>query len=165
MKRTKRIVMWFLLMFTLAGALSYFPTRSRSVDIKSGFKYGEPSNQIEANGDGKFVRTWRGFPATIHETETVKYPGGNYYESTVYEIQQFSLARLVMNLIYWVGLMVALLAPVTIFYRPKPRPRSVDEDQTGKAQGPQNSGVATGVKPTEAETQSRAEPANAHSRH
>lgn len=150
-------MMWFLLMFVVAAALSYFPSRSRSVDIKSGFKYGEPSNQTEAKADGEFVRTWRGFPATIHETETVKYPGGSYYESTVYEIQKFSLTRLITNLIYWVGLMIALLAPITIFYRPKPQPRSNEESQTTETQGVKPHGAGDKVAPTEVKTQSRTE--------
>jgi hypothetical protein len=129
MKRAKKITVLFILTFCLAVALSYFPSRSRTVSITNGFRYGEPANQSEAQADGTFVRNWQGFPVTIRETETVKYPSESYYESTVYEIQHFSTARLIANVIFWVGLMTALLAPITIFYRPKQKAQKLVKNQ------------------------------------
>lgn len=152
MKRMKRVVLWFVIMFALAAVLSYFPSRSRSAEVQKGFRYGEPANQSEAQGNGTFIRTWQGFPLPVKESETVKYPTQTYYESTVYEIQTFSLVRLVINLIFWVGLITALLSPITIFWRPRkktPVTAVAANDASSNEPQPTDTTAASQVNPHE----------------
>ena len=54
----------------------------------------------------------------------MSYERGNY-ESATYDIQRFSVFYAVVNVVFWLGLVAALLAPVTIFYRPQKKPVEV----------------------------------------
>ncbi len=49
------------------------------------------------------------------------YQGQGYYEASMYEIRRFNIGYVIVNIIFWSALFVAVLAPITIFYRPKKR--------------------------------------------
>ena len=98
--------------------LAFVPVRQRTVDVPKGFYYGEATNQAATQDQASFTRKWYGFPATVAEKEVVSYSSGNY-EGATYEIQKFSWFYALVNVIFWIGLVAALLAPITIFYRPK----------------------------------------------
>lgn len=128
MKEFKRATIIFLSFLALVAitsvVLAFVPVRQRQVDVPKGFYYGETTNQVSTQDAAKFTRKWYGFPATVAEKEVVSYARGNY-ESATYDIQRFSIFYAVVNVVFWLGLVAALLAPVTIFYRPQKKPFEV----------------------------------------
>ena len=125
LKRATIIFLSFLVLVTLVSVvLAFVPVRQRQVDVPKGFYYGEATNQVSTQDAAKFTRKWYGFPATVAEKEVVSYARGNY-ESATYDIQRFSAFYAVVNVVFWLGLVAALLAPVTIFYRPQKKPVEV----------------------------------------
>jgi hypothetical protein len=125
LKRATIIFLSFLVLVTLVSVvLAFVPVRQRQVDVPKGFYYGETTNQVSTQDAAKFTRKWYGFPATVAEKEVVSYARGNY-ESATYDIQRFSVFHAVVNVVFWLGLVAALLAPVTIFYRPQKKPVEV----------------------------------------
>ncbi len=128
MKEFKRATIIFLSFLALVAitsvVLAFVPVRQRQVDVPKGFYYGETTNQVSTQDAAKFTRKWYGFPATVAEKEVVSYERGNY-ESATYDIQRFSIFYAVVNVVFWLGLVAALLAPVTIFYRPQKKPFEV----------------------------------------
>lgn len=119
LKRATKLFFVFMLLVAVASVvLAFVPVRQRVIDVPKGFYYGEVTNQAATQAEATFTRKWYGFPATVAEKEVVNYADGNY-ESATYEIQKFSWFYTVVNVIFWMGLMAALLAPVTIFWRPK----------------------------------------------
>ena len=128
MKEFKRATIIFLSFLALVAitsvVLAFVPVRQRQVDVPKGFYYGEATNQVSTQDAAKFTRKWYGFPATVAEKEVVSYARGNY-ESATYDIQRFSIFYAVVNVVFWLGLVAALLAPVTIFYRPQKKPVEV----------------------------------------
>lgn len=128
MKEFKRATIIFLSFLALVAitsvVLAFVPVRQRQVDVPKGFYYGETTNQVSTQDAAKFTRKWYGFPATVAEKEVVSYARGNY-ESATYDIQRFSVFYAVVNVVFWLGLVAALLAPVTIFYRPQKKPVEV----------------------------------------
>ncbi|QQS69242.1 hypothetical protein IPP75_04980 [Candidatus Saccharibacteria bacterium] len=128
MKEFKRATIIFLSFLALVAitsvVLAFVPVRQRQVDVPKGFYYGETTNQVSTQDAAKFTRKWYGFPATVAEKEVVSYARGNY-ESATYDIQRFSIFYAVVNVVFWLGLVAALLAPVTIFYRPQKKPVEV----------------------------------------
>ncbi|QQS18793.1 hypothetical protein IPL68_01850 [Candidatus Saccharibacteria bacterium] len=119
LKRATIIFLTFLLLVAVVSVvLAFVPVRQRQVDVPKGFYYGESVNQVATQDAAKFTRKWYGFPATVAEKEVVSYVRGNY-ESATYDIQRFSVFYAVVNVVFWLGLVAALLAPVTIFYRPQ----------------------------------------------
>ena len=128
MKEFKRATIIFLSFLALVAitsvVLAFVPVRQRQVDVPKGFYYGETTNQVSTQDAAKFTRKWYGFPATVAEKEVVSYARGNY-ESATYDIQRFSAFYAVVNVVFWLGLVAALLAPVTIFYRPQKKPVEV----------------------------------------
>ena len=123
LKRATIIFLSFLVLVTLVSVvLAFVPVRQRQVDVPKGFYYGEATNQVSTQDAAKFTRKWYGFPATVAEKEVVSYARGNY---ATYDIQRFSVFHAVVNVVFWLGLVAALLAPVTIFYRPQKKPVEV----------------------------------------
>ncbi len=127
LKRATVIFLSFMLLIAVTSiVLAFVPVRQRVVDVPKGFYYGEATNQTATQEEATFTRKWYGFPATVAEKEVVNYAAGNY-ESATYEIQRFSWFYAGVNVVFWMGLVAALLAPITIFYRPK---RQIDEAET-----------------------------------
>lgn len=119
LKRATTIFLTFLLVIAVVSVvLAFVPVRKRVIDVPKGFYYGEATNQAFTQAEATFTRKWYGFPATVAEREVVNYAAGNY-ESATYEIQRFSWFYALVNVVFWLGLTAALLAPVTIFWRPK----------------------------------------------
>jgi hypothetical protein len=119
LKRATVIFLSFLFLIAVASVvLAFVPVRQRKVDVPKGFYYGEATNQAATQAEATFTRKWYGFPATVAEKEVVSYTEGNY-ESATYDIQKFSWFYAGVNAVFWMGLVAALLAPLTIFYRPK----------------------------------------------
>ena len=101
LKRATIIFLSFLVLVTLVSVvLAFVPVRQRQVDVPKGFYYGEATNQVSTHARGN-------------------------YESATYDIQRFSAFYAVVNVVFWLGLVAALLAPVTIFYRPQKKPVEV----------------------------------------
>lgn len=138
LKRATEIFLTFILLAAVASVLlAFIPVRQRAVEVPKGFYYGDVTNQAATQADATFTRKWYGFPATVAEKEVVNYTEGSY-ESATYDIQKFSWFYAGANVVFWMGLMAALLAPITIFWRPKKKPETKNE-----------------VKPTEEKTQSQ----------
>lgn len=126
MRKTKHVVILLFMLLVVASVLSVVPSHSRSIGVDETFRYGPPDSQMTTTG-GTYIRQWRGFPATIYEVETVQRDGEGYYESAQYNIQPYNLWLLIANIIFWMALFIALLAPITIFYRPKARSNPSDK--------------------------------------
>jgi hypothetical protein len=131
MKQLKRATVLFLVFLAVIAVVSvvlaFVPVRQRAFDVPKGFYYGEVTNQVSTPATATFTRKWYGFPATVAEKELVTYANGNY-ESATYDIQRFSWFYAGVNVVFWMGLVAALLAPVTIFYRPKKRSAETPRD-------------------------------------
>lgn len=123
-RATKIFIGFMFLVAAVSVMLAFVPVRQRAVDIPKGFYYGGANNQTATYENATFVRKWYGFPATVAEKELVEYQSGDY-ESATYDIQKFSWFYTAVNIIFWTGLVAALLAPVTIFYRPKKKSNEV----------------------------------------
>lgn len=144
MGKLRKTLGWLLVVLIIATVASIVPYKSRSATVPTGFHYGEPANQSVTTKNAELTRQWRGFPVPISEKEAVLYPGEGFYEATTYDIVKLNYWYIVINIIFWTGLIVALLSPITIFYRPKKKPVE--------------------VKPTEKKTESQVKQAYADTR-
>jgi hypothetical protein len=121
MKRLKRLGLSLLCIALLAVVFSVVPSHSYKVDVAKGFAYGDPKAQTHVTSAGTFQDRKYGFPATYREIQSF-HPADGAYAAASFEPQPMSLFYVGVNIVFWVGLMVALLAPVTIFWRKKALP-------------------------------------------
>lgn len=133
MKTLKRLFFSLFISFILAGALGLGIQTSQHYDVQEGFAYGSPSNQQFTAEKGSFHVKRFGFPATYKETQSVHLDSG---ATGSYESKPFSFWLAVVNVVFWMSLLVAILSPISIFFRPKKK--------TEKPAEPKNE-----VKPTE----------------
>ncbi len=122
MKRLKTLMLLVLVSFGAALALSAGITSSDAFQVGKGFGFGPPPVQQKMADAGEYKITRRGFPATYKEVQSFKSSGEQAYE-TSYDSRPFSLALMVTNIVFWVSLLVSVLAPITIFWRPVTKPK------------------------------------------
>lgn len=141
MKKFKRFI-FLLLLFTIVSALlSVLIVRRTSDTVAKGFAFGAPNSQMTTAADGTYSVNYYGYPSTYRVQETFK-PTGDIFNESTYEKLPFNLFYVLSNFIFWMGLFMALLSPLTIFYRPKKKLR---EPAPAESQ----------MQPTEAETPSQ----------
>ncbi len=126
MKTLKRLFFSLLVSFLLAGALGLGIQTSQKYDVREGFAYGPPTNQQYTAEKGTFSIKRYGFPATYKEVQHVVLETGT---DTNYESKPFTFWLAVVNVVFWMSLLVAILSPVSIFFRPKKRTKDSNEDE------------------------------------
>mgnify|MGYP001165756678 CR=1 FL=1 len=117
MKRLKTLTLLLLLSFAAALGLGAGLNSSSTFQVQKGFGFGPPPVQQKMADAGEYKVTRHGFPATYKEVQSFKSSGQQAYE-TSYDSRPFSLILLVTNIVFWVCLLVSVLAPITIFWRP-----------------------------------------------
>lgn len=119
MQRFKKLIILLLLFMIVSGFLgTVIKSREYAVNVPKGFAFGAPNNQSTMSVDGMYAVTSYGYPVTYKITETFR-PTGDVFNALSYDAMPFNPAGVVANFIFWMGLFVALLAPVTIFWRPQ----------------------------------------------
>lgn len=118
MKKAKRFFILLILFSVVSAFLSVAISRPTSVNVDKGFAFGAPSQQVQVTHDGVFKTIYYGFPSTYRVQETFK-PSGDVFNESSYESMPFSWFYVASNFIFWMALFMALLAPITIFFRPK----------------------------------------------
>lgn len=122
MKRFKKLAVILVTLMIVAAFLSVFmKSRQTGMSVPKGFAFGAPSNQTRMNVDGQYSVTWYGSPAPYKVVETFR-PTGDVFNTLSYTEMPTSRFAIVTNFIFWMGLFVGLLAPVTIFWRPAKKP-------------------------------------------
>lgn len=144
LKKASLIFVVILLVVTIVSAvLAFVPTRQRHIEVPKGFYYGEATSQVPTQTAATLTRKWYGFPASVAETEVIQYQSGSY-ESATYTIQKFSWFFALVNMVFWFGLTVAVLAPVTIFSRSQSRSATTDKQTIEETKSPKKSDAHTG---------------------
>jgi hypothetical protein len=130
----------------LAAVLSLVLTRRTEVAVDKGFTYGPPTAQVASNTPGSFVTVYYGFPSTYKQVQSFRPDGDVFAESSV-TVQQWSWLYVITNMIFWAGLFTAVLAPLTIFWRPKKQPaytsavngvKTTEEEKTSQVKTDEN---------------------------
>lgn len=125
MKRIKILLTLLIVSIITSGALGYVvKSRQYSVGVPKGFAFGAPNSQASMDVEGMYSVTWHGMPAPYKVTETFR-PTGDVFNALSYDEMPLNRGAIIMNFIFWMGLFAALLAPITIFYRPKKKPVEV----------------------------------------
>ena len=118
MKWYKKLAAVLVALMLVAAFLSvYMKSRQTGMSVPKGFAFGAPSNQTRMNVDGVYSVTWYGSPAPYKVVETFR-PTGDVFNSLSYTEMPVNRFAIITNFIFWLGLFVALLAPITIFWRP-----------------------------------------------
>jgi|JI6StandDraft_1071083.scaffolds.fasta_scaffold04046_13 hypothetical protein len=118
MKTLKRLILSLVFIFILASVLSLALTRRHEVKVERGFTYGPATAQVASTTPGSFVTVYYGFPSTYKEVQSFRPDGDVFSESSV-TVQEWDWLYVISNIVFWTGLFVAILSPVTIFWRPK----------------------------------------------
>lgn len=134
MRKLRNLLLLLILVLLIAGLLSVLIVRTKEVDVQKGFMYGPTSAQVAATTDGSYVVKYYGFPSTYREQHIFQ-PNGDVFTESSYDFQDFDWFYVLSNVIFWAGLFMALLAPLTIFYRPKKRPKSDSDTPQPSDQG------------------------------
>ncbi len=108
----------FFIFIIVSALLSFLIVRRTNDDVQKGFRFGPPASQITVTSDGTYTVNYYGYPSTYRIQETFK-PSGDVFNESTYELFPLSKFYLFSNFIFWLALFMALLAPLTIFYRPK----------------------------------------------
>ncbi len=116
MKTLKRLLASLGLSFFIALGLGAGIQTSQSFEVPDNFAYGPPATQKLTEEPGMYTVKRYGFPSTYKETQTVALQSG---AKGSYESKPFGLWLLAVNVVFWMSLLVALLSPVAIFFRPK----------------------------------------------
>lgn len=90
------------------------------MSVPKGFAFGAPNNQTRMSVDGVYSVTFYGSPSPYKVTETFR-PTGDVFNTLSYDAVPFNGFIIVTNFVFWLSLLVALLAPITIFWRPQKR--------------------------------------------
>ncbi|MFZ1249392.1 MAG: hypothetical protein WAQ24_03650 [Candidatus Saccharimonadales bacterium] len=121
MKTLKHLFISLVVAFVVAAALSLGLHSTRAVQVAKGFVFGPPSAQQTMNAEGVYKTSRWGFPSTYREVETFQSTTGQSFD-TSYERKPLNRLWVVTNIVFWMALFVALLAPFTIFWRPSLKP-------------------------------------------
>lgn len=118
MKKFTRTMLGLIFIVILAGFLSFGISRHDSVAVNKGYSFGPPNNQSVTNTSGTLKTTYFGFPATYRIAQSFT-PAGDLTFEQSYDQLKFDMIYVITNFIFWTALFVAVLAPITILYRPK----------------------------------------------
>lgn len=118
MKKIKHLVVILVLLIVIAAVLSLTIVRRDTYEVGKGFYYGAPQSQNTTTIGGTYTVNRYGFPSTYREQQTFT-PDGDIFNESTYENHGFDGLYVLTNILFWMGLFVALLSPLTIFYRPK----------------------------------------------
>lgn len=118
MKKITRLVVAILVIIVIATFLSVAITRRTVISVGKGFTYGPASAQVTSVTSGKFTTIYYGFPSMYKAEQTFR-PAGDVFSESSVVIEPFDVSYVISNMIFWSGLMVSILAPVTILFRPK----------------------------------------------
>lgn len=127
MKMFKRLLTSLFISFVLATALGLGINTTQSYDVREGFAYGLPANQQIIAENGTFHVKRYGFPATYKETQSVHLQSE---ANGSYESKPFTFWLAAVNVVFWMSLLVAVLSPVSIFFRPKKRESEEKPNET-----------------------------------
>lgn len=117
MKMITRLFKSLFVSLMMAIVLGLALWNTNKVSVTKGFVFGPPIAQQIMSEDGTYtVKRW-GFPATYKETQFFHATNGNY--QTSYESKPFNTLLAIVNVVFWMSLLVSILSPVTIFFRPK----------------------------------------------
>lgn len=124
LKFVKKIVWLFGISLFAAIILSTVPARSHTVTVPEGFAFGNPKSQQRMVSSGSYTVKRYGFPATYREVQSFS-PADYSYAAVSFEQQGTSVVYVVVNIVFWLGLLAGLLAPITIFWRPAKKSNQV----------------------------------------
>ncbi len=143
MKKAKKLTVVILISVLVACFFGAGTSTKESIAVQKGFAFGPPVLQQRMDTNGEYVvRRW-GYPGTYREVQIFRGAGENPYEVS-YTSRAFSLVTVVANIVFLMSFIVALLSPITIFWRPQKK--------------------STEVKPTEKKTESQVKKAHADTR-
>ena len=143
MKTVKKLLLLLFISLSLAVAMGAGASTQSSEKVGRGFYFGPPAAQQKVEYSGYFSVSRRGFPATYREVQRFQATDGATYEVS-YVSKPFSLLLLIANVVLLMSFLVAVLSPITIFWRPQRKPVE--------------------VKPTEKKTESQVKQAHADTR-
>lgn len=146
MKKFRLLIIGIFVLLVLAAVLSVVVVRTKAVPVAEGFVFGSPVAQSAVSTSGTYEVKYYGYPSTYREQHTFM-STGDVIGNTSYDFQPFDWYSVLSNIIFWMALFVAVLAPVTIFWRPK------------KVQAPTNA-VATDRESAKTEVDSNANTRN-----
>ena len=116
MKMFKRLILSLAVSLLAAGVLGLGLSTTQKMEVNKGFFFGQQVGQSPLPESGVYTIKRQGFPATYRETHTVNLRSG---ANTSYDSIPTSKLLAVINIVFWMSLLVVLLSPVAIFYRPK----------------------------------------------
>jgi len=157
MKTVKRLILSLVAILLLAGIFSVGVVRTKEFSVKKGFYFGLPDGQEAVNADGTYTIKYYGFPSAFRE-QHIYQSDGDVLGSSTYDMQKFDLLYVVSNFVFWAGLMVALLSPLTIFFRKKNKEYVVLNEQETEDFGllQKKSIIVNDDEATDVKTQSQA---------
>ncbi|QQS20079.1 hypothetical protein IPL85_01320 [Candidatus Saccharibacteria bacterium] len=124
MKRLKKLLLLVCVSLLIAAGIGGGINTLESVPAEKGFVFGPPIAQQKMETDGTFkVQRW-GYPGTYREIQTFLGSGENPYEVS-YTSRAFNPMLLLANIIFLMSFVAAVLAPITIFWRPKKKTAEV----------------------------------------
>lgn len=118
MKKVKRLVALTTISFLVALGIGLGVNTSQSYDVERGFAFGQPLNQQTMPYSGTYDIVRWGFPATYREVHRFQ-PSEGASGDTYYTAKPFSPLLVVANVLLLMSFLVAILSPITIFWRPK----------------------------------------------
>lgn len=118
MRKVLRLLVASIVLLLIAGVLSIANVRTKKVPVTEGFVYGPPTAQAASTTKGMFIVKYYGYPTTYKEQHLFQ-PTGDVFSESSYDFQPFDWFYVVSNMMFWSALFVAVLSPVTIFWRPK----------------------------------------------
>ncbi len=118
MKTLRKLAVIIFVSVVIAAAIGIGASTRTSTSVGKGFYFGPPEAQQKMEYGGVYGVSRRGFPATYREIQKFQATDGATFE-TSYDSKPFNLFLLVINVVLLLSLLVALLAPITIFWRPK----------------------------------------------
>ncbi len=125
MKKYRSLVLGIGVLLILATGLSVGVIRTKSVPVVEGFVFGPPVAQSAVSIEGTYQVKYYGYPSTYRERHTFLSEKDTIGYAT-YDFQPFEWYFIVSNILFWMALFVAVLAPITIFWRPKKAESTTD---------------------------------------
>ncbi|MBL8121756.1 hypothetical protein JNM87_03330 [Candidatus Saccharibacteria bacterium] len=128
MKKLKRLSVSIIVSFLVALCVGLGVNTFQGYDVKRGFAFGPPQDQQTTSYRGWYgIKRW-GFPATyleVHSFQPGEGASGNFY----YTAKPLSPLLVVTNVVLLMSFIVAMLSPITIFWRPKKASSVIEMDK------------------------------------
>ncbi len=118
MKTLRKLVSILFFSLLIAVGIGAGANSRAGETVQKGFHFGPPAAQQKMEHNGFFhIKRW-GFPATYREVQSFQATDGATYQ-TAYVSRPFSFLLLLTNVVLLMSFFVAVLSPITIFWRPK----------------------------------------------